>query len=345
MDIANRYKIINESFENVMIYHIGVDAGFFTEYTYMFNAMLFCLQHKIQFKLYSDDANFRYKEGWTDYFMPFCEEVHEGFHHKYNKHRLPSWKRILEEANWDVARWKLKCSFLNVCGDSLALMTYHKKVLLNHHVKFDDNTYFNIPELGIKGGYLDAFKVMVNITWRLNNRVKKEAYKLIDELNLSDNYVGCQIRGGDKVTETELLSSEFYFQIISEKKCLTKDIFVLTDDYRIFQLLQDKHPEVHWLTLCSSDEKGYVNSNFSSKSGDIKWRQMVRFIASIEILMKASLFIGSITAGPSFFLLKLSYPNHSPIDCLPEQFRELANLRMVERCKIAENFIKNVKRP
>ena len=121
MDIANRYKIINESFENVMIYHIGVDAGFFTEYTYMLNAMLFCLQHKIQFKLYSDDANFRYKEGWTDYFMPFCEEVHEGFHHKYNKHRLPSWKRILEEANWDVARWKLKCSFLNVCGDSLAL--------------------------------------------------------------------------------------------------------------------------------------------------------------------------------------------------------------------------------
>lgn len=340
MDIANRYKIINESFENVMIYHIGVDAGFFTEYTYMLNAMLFCLQHKIQFKLYSDDANFRYKEGWTDYFMPFCEEVHEGFHHKYNKHRLPSWKRILEEANWDVARWKLKCSFLNVCGDSLALMTYHKKVLLNHHVKFDDNTYFNIPELGIKGGYLDAFKVMVNITWRLNNRVKKEAYKLIDELNLSDNYVGCQIRGGDKVTETELLSSEFYFQIISEKKCLTKDIFVLTDDYRIFQLLQDKHPEVHWLTLCSSDEKGYVNSNFSSKSGDIKWRQMVRFIASIEILMKASLFIGSITAGPSFFLLKLSYPNHSPIDCLPEQFRELANLRMLERCKIAEDFLK-----
>ena len=43
-----------------MIYHIGIDAGFFTEYTYMLHAMLYCLQHKIQFKLYSDDANF----GW-----------------------------------------------------------------------------------------------------------------------------------------------------------------------------------------------------------------------------------------------------------------------------------------
>ena len=51
-----------------MIYHIGIDAGFFTEYTYMLHAMLYCLQHKIQFKLYSDDANFGWEKGWEDCF-------------------------------------------------------------------------------------------------------------------------------------------------------------------------------------------------------------------------------------------------------------------------------------
>ena len=60
-----------------MIFHLGIDAGFFTEYTYMLHAMLYCLQHKIQFKLYSDDANFGWEKGWTDCFVPFCEEVHE----------------------------------------------------------------------------------------------------------------------------------------------------------------------------------------------------------------------------------------------------------------------------
>lgn len=343
MDIVTRYKKINESFGKVLIYHLGIDAGFFTEYTYMLNAMLFCLQHKIQFKLYSDDANFRYKKGWTDYFLPFCEEVHEDFHHKYNKHRLPTWRKILKEANWKVAKWKLKCTVLNICGDIFALKSYHKRVLLNHQVNFNENTNFNIPELGINGSYLDAFKVMVNITWRLNDGVKEKVYKLINDLNLSENYVGCQIRGGDKVIETELLSSEYYFQVINEKQCLMKDIFVLTDDIRIFQMLQEKYPEVHWLTLCSSGEKGYVNNSFSSKMGELKLEQMVRFIASIEILMKASLFIGTITAGPSFFLLKLFYPNHFPIDCSPEEFEELANLRMVERCKIAESYLKNAK--
>lgn len=56
-----------------MIFHLGIDAGFFTEYTYMLHAMLYCLQHKIQFKLYSDDANFGWEKGWTDCFVPFCE--------------------------------------------------------------------------------------------------------------------------------------------------------------------------------------------------------------------------------------------------------------------------------
>ena len=57
-DLATRYRLLNSSFKKTMIYHIGIDAGFFTEYTYMLHAILYCLQHKIQFKLYSDDANF-----------------------------------------------------------------------------------------------------------------------------------------------------------------------------------------------------------------------------------------------------------------------------------------------
>ena len=50
-DLATKYRLLNSSFKKTMIYHIGIDAGFFTEYTYMLHAMLYCLQHKIQFKL------------------------------------------------------------------------------------------------------------------------------------------------------------------------------------------------------------------------------------------------------------------------------------------------------
>ena len=34
-DLATRYHLLNSSFKKTMIYHIGIDAGFFTEYTFI----------------------------------------------------------------------------------------------------------------------------------------------------------------------------------------------------------------------------------------------------------------------------------------------------------------------
>lgn len=340
-DIVLRYKELNTSFERELVYHVGIDAGFFAEYTYMLNAMLWCLQHKIRFKLYSDDANFSYEKGWNDYFEPFCEEVHEHFHHRFNVHRIPSWGKLLSQKDFRILKWKLKCNCLNFIGDWKALKCYHKHVLLNHHICFDFNEHFYIPELGIDGDYFHAFKVVVNITWRLNKQIREESFKLEEELRLPNDYIGCQIRGGDKITETELLSPDCYIRLI-EKANRGKNVFVLTDDYRIFEELQSKAPVIKWYTLCSSLEKGYVNSAFSRKGGNKKRNQMVRFLASMEILMRSSFFLGSITTGPSLFLLKWGFPHYQPVDCLLDQFKMVATLPIAKRSEVSEKFIKNL---
>ena len=122
-NLTTTYRLLNSSFRKTMIFHLGIDAGFFTEYTYMLHAMLYCLQHKIQFKLYSDDANFGWEKGWTDCFVPFCEEVHEAFHHTYNTHRLPSWKALMKDKKLPktkLMKWKLKATCKNITGETLA---------------------------------------------------------------------------------------------------------------------------------------------------------------------------------------------------------------------------------
>ena len=338
MDIVKRYKSLNESYEKVLIYHMGIDAGFFTEYTYMLHAMLYCLQHKIQFKLYSDDANFRSDKGWTDFFLSFCEEVHESFHSKYNKHRLPSWRVILKNKDWKVAQWKMKCQILKFFGNFYTWNSYKNRTYLNHHIKFNGNSHFYIPELGINGDYFSAFKVMVDITWRLNEETDYDVVRLMQGLNLPDDYMGCQIRGGDKIIETELLSPNLYIRVL-ERTTSLKNIFVLTDDYQIFKQLQAKSPKNNWYTLCEEGEGGYVNNAFSRQIGNEKRSQMIRFIASIQILMRSTVFIGSITTAPSLFLLKLFYPNHCPIDCSTEAFGQSVCLRMDERCHMAQNYL------
>lgn len=83
MDI-NEYRKINESFRRRLVYHVGKDCGFFVELNYMLNAMIYCLVLRIQFQIYSADANFGTGVGWMEYFQPFCQEVHEKYHATYN---------------------------------------------------------------------------------------------------------------------------------------------------------------------------------------------------------------------------------------------------------------------
>ena len=119
MEICD-YQGVNKSFHRRLIYHAGVDCGFFVELNYMVNAMLYCLANRYRFELYSDDANFGTGIGWREYFLPFCEEVHESFHKKYNFHRPPSLHRILKECNRrkviSPIVWKLKSILKTIIG-------------------------------------------------------------------------------------------------------------------------------------------------------------------------------------------------------------------------------------
>ena len=75
---------MNRTFRKELIFHLGSDAGFYSEFNNMILAIIYCLQYHIKFSMYSLDANFKYKEGWRDFFMPFCDEISDSFHHKYN---------------------------------------------------------------------------------------------------------------------------------------------------------------------------------------------------------------------------------------------------------------------
>lgn len=102
---------------------------------------------------------------------------------------------------------------------------------------------------------------------------------------------------------------------------------------------KSKFPDYKWHTLCSSEEVGYINEDFSLQKGKTKYQQMLRFLTSVELLMHSSYFVGSITTGPSLFLLKWFYPNHYPIDCNSKHFSEFSCLPIAERGKISKKYM------
>lgn len=317
-ELLANYRALNESFSTPLIFHIGIDAGFFSEFSHMMHSMIFCIENKLQFRLYSADANFGHEKGWNDYFNAFCPQCEERFNHRYNVHRIPGWNSMLRSAissrSLKPLIWKTKNDLKAFWGKRIAAKTYGKGSKLTHDVRFMPKEQYDIPELDLKGDFIAAYTTMAHIVWHLNTETQKECLKLLNTLHLPERYAGVQVRGGDKATEVELIEPVLYAKVLRKEQSL-RDVLLLTDDYSIFETLKREAPDFRWFTLCQPSEHGYVNSHFSNQQNSAKRAQMVRFLAQMEGLMKASFFLGSSTSGPSNFLIKMFWPSAGIIDC------------------------------
>jgi hypothetical protein len=183
MDLVEKYTQLNNSFKKKLIFHLGMYHGFYAEYVNMILAMLYCLDNKIKFVLYSKDANFGYEKGWTDFFLPFCEEVDDEFNRKYNSGAADYKKKF----NPHIIKYHLlnKDTFL-----TFELRQYFRN-------KTFERKQFYIPELEINGGLWDACHVLVKLTWRYNEVTQNTINQLISSLSLPESYIGFHIRSGD----------------------------------------------------------------------------------------------------------------------------------------------------
>ena len=347
-ELLVRYRDLNESFSTPLIFHLGIDAGFFTEFSGMIHAMLFCLENKFQFRLYSVDANFGYNKGWIDYFDTFCPQCEDDFNHKYNVHRIPKWSTMLQNTmvskNLGDLKWKVKNEVKAFFGKRIASKIYGKGTKLTHDVRFKPQEQYDIPELGIKGDYIAAYTTMARIAWHLNAETKKECLQLLDTLHLPEQYAGVQIRGGDKVTEVDLIEPSLYVKYLRKIQDF-RDVLLLTDDYSIYEVLKREAPDFRWYTLCQISEHGYINKQFSMQEEQAKKSQMIRFLAQMEGLMHASFFLGSSTAGPSNFLIKRFWSLAGIIDCNKDTYlyNALNLVRIVERRQTTAEYVKQLK--
>jgi len=345
-DLVTAYKKLNDSFKKTFVYHVGIDAGFFSEYNEMIIAMLYCLDKKIKFKLYSKDANFAFKEGLSDYFLPFCEQVEENYHSKYNRRKIPVWKKILkssfEKKSIRPIKWKIKSeSYI-----ALAKVTKHKYKI--NYLTQDFNRFFfeksfiqkkfHIPELNIDGDYITACSILFDITWHYNSETKKTIGELIQNLNLPVKYTAIQVRGGDKIIEFSLRPMTPYYDMLHNLKSC-KEIYVLTDDYRIFEKLKEEKPNYNWYTLCKPEENGYYNSSFINQGPLYKKEKMTRFFASMELLNQSDLFIGTITATPGRYMLLRYYSKSFVIDYEKKHIPDSISLSMNEIRIISDSFL------
>jgi hypothetical protein len=316
--LIERYNALNNSFKRTLVFHTGASAGFFSEYNCMLLAMLYCLKNKIRFVMYSKDANFGYKDGWNDFFEPFCEQTTCSIHHRFNV-------RVFKTRNAGFIKWRFKGIFLQNTAHLLKLFapfSYFTQDLWNNF--FDKEMReqeYDIPELDIKGDFVSACNRLVELTWNYNTSTKAEIEKIISRCSLPDKYIGCHIRRGDKITESDYVPVEKYIERI-ERVCVS-DVYIFSDDYTIYKMLQKEKPEWKWHTICDESYSGYNHSVFNKIDSKQKKSRIIELFATIEILNKSTLFIGTKTSNPSIFMSIYNPGITEGVDCDNNLFEEL----------------------
>jgi len=321
---CNVYNRINPSYNKTLIFHIGCDSGFFSEYLGMIFAISYCKLNNINFKLYSKNSNFSYSNGWTDYFNPFCEEVYDDVHSIFNRRqRFPKIKAIIKSLYFKVAQNRTIPPYMFERFKLGMLLQFMQEPFIKKKYGFDyytfeiwskisnyysydrimmQNTWFD--SLSYTGNLRNLFKQGIKDTWRFSKDVELELDRIITTLNLPKNYVGMHIRAGDKVQEDKIYDIEDYFKLleIHNSSLRLNNIFLFTDDYRIVSKAKKNYPMYNIFTLCQENELGYDNEEMNNKSLNEKKESRFLLFSSIQLLVKSDLFIGVYNSNPDMFI-------------------------------------------
>ena len=280
------YKQLNESYNRKLIHHFGTGNGFYSELNSLLFSTLFCLQNKLRLELYSKDAAFTFGNGWAEYFKPFCPE----FKNDYIGKRI-SRDYINNHRNKHICYLYKIFTRNDILND---IYWYCRSGWFEH-------SHFDIPELGIDGNIIHAMKIIIPIVYRFNDKYTAIIEKFINDLKLPDKYISLHVRAGDKVTERKLITPQDYLEKAKlHSNC--HNIFVATDDYRVFEQLRDNNPDYTFYTSTSPMDCGNNTEVFFTSSQDNIRRNLVEMFSSIEIFLKSELFIGTYSSNPGLFV-------------------------------------------
>ncbi len=293
MEFRLKYREINNSFDKKLIFHLGCDGGFFSEYNNMILAMLYCLEHNIQFTLYSKDANFGIKNGWPDYFLPFCEENTNSFNRFFNYRPIRKYK--IEAVQ------KLYGLSVGFFRKTLDKNTFITSDLWNEIRNLPVEKTYSIARLNLRGNLRDICRELISMTWRYNTETQVFVGEIKQTLNLPEKYAGFHIRGGDKFIETQIQSIDIYMKKSHELSGI-KDIFVLTDDYTVIENLRENYHGYSFFTLCEEQERGYYHQQFKKQSKEQKRKQLLNLFVSMDLLAESEFFIGTFSSNPGMYL-------------------------------------------
>lgn len=289
--MLQKYQELNLSQPTHLLFRLGADAGFYSEYNNMIFTIYYCLLHNIRFSLSSHGANFC-AGGWNEFFEPFCEEINHKLDNYFNnRYRKPliRGKRI---------RLKALAYQLHLFHHDIDYLTYD---LFHEARSLPLNVVNTISDLDIRGTLVENCRELNKMIYRFNPSTQQEIDKRISSLYLPQDYVAIHVRRGDKKREAEHTSLALYVEkVIANSDC--KNVFVATDDYSVFKELEATYLNYHFYTNTPAANRGYEQRAFEHQLEEWRKNELLDLFTTIEIMSKSKLFVGTLSSNIGMYM-------------------------------------------
>jgi len=219
------YRAVNEAHGDCVAYVLG-DRGFFAEVTTVARAMIYAWTQGRQLVLDSSEFAYRFRDGWTDYFQPFCksasEVVPERIHERFRFTRTGDRSQFQTLRGFDPGRVRFG-----------TLEVEALQPLIRHFMR---------------------------LIFRLSYDSHRHVRRLRESLQLPQEYVAVHVRRGDKVGDEDIhYPVERYFERLGPLQNMT--IFVMSDDYgavgEVHEYLRSQNRRNPVASLCRQEHTGF----------------------------------------------------------------------------------------
>ena len=299
-NLKSNYAKFNASCKKTMIFHVGTGAGLYSELGSLLECVMYCYANSISFVLYADDANFSGGSGWNALFEDFAQESHNHLNSKYN-YRYSKYFRIGRLALPNLLVRRIIMPSLLKKQERVDYLTqdlFTEIISDQFHQEIIDWPMFNIH-----GTLSQEYSKLSSLCLRYTEKTYQDIQKMIAALDMPDDYVSIQIRGGDKTAEfTDIVGADFCIQKIEECIGEVKNLFVFTDDYRNVEHIRKKRTTWNVFTLAKEDERGYYNDKFNKETWETKRANLIKLSAMVELCIHSKHHIGCDGACVNLFI-------------------------------------------
>ena len=259
--------------------------GFGADFLGLLTTLMACLNLEIGFSLTPPKRpqGFVIKYGWDDYFEPLFEMVDAPLIHYLNIPRLPLQPQL------PVLR-PFASAWLRAFSRPRARYFWFDNIAARGTSRVP-------PLFSDCGNWLRARSELMKLIWLYNESTRQEIEQVRSEIDLPDYYHSVCIRRGDKNTEAEYVPMDKYVNFIRGSSTPDVPLFATSDDYQCIEDLKQALPERTIFSLTKPVATGYVHKHFKSLTPEERKSQTCRFLAQLECLWNADLFIGSNTTN------------------------------------------------